>query len=103
MTTANIIQRYFDGLNQKRGWESLISDEMTFVGPGTQTKGKADYVEATNRFLQVVKSVQMSKTIIDGNDACVVSHYELVSPKGNTASTDVAEIFFVRDEKIESS
>jgi|GEM_PF-3556434 len=103
MSTRDIIQRYLDGLNKKEGWESLISEQMTFNGPGTRSKGKAAYVEAMKALLRAVKSAQVNRLIIEADSACVISHYELVSPKGSRAGFDIAEIFVIKDEKIESS
>ena len=40
---------------------------------------------------------------MEGEKACVIVHYELMSPKGNSASSDVAEILVVKDGKIGSS
>jgi ketosteroid isomerase-like protein len=40
---------------------------------------------------------------MEGEKACVIVHYELLSPKGNRASSDVAEILRVKDGKIYSS
>lgn len=103
MTTKETVHRYYDGLNQKAGWESVIADNMIFTGPKTKTQGKDAYIQATNGFLRVVRSVQISNLIIDGNNASVIAHYELVSPKGNTTGSDIAEVFVIKDGKIESS
>jgi ketosteroid isomerase-like protein len=103
MTTKETIQRYFDGINQKTGWESLIADNMAFVGAITKTSDKSGYVQATNGFLQVVQSVQITRLIAEGSHAAVIAHYNLISPKGNTSASDIAEIFEVENGKIISS
>jgi ketosteroid isomerase-like protein len=103
MTTKETIQLYYDRLNQKKDWEAMIADNMAFTGAKTKTIGKDAYVQATISFLQVVKSVQINNLITDGDKACAVTRYELASPKGNTASSDIAEIFVAKDGKIESS
>jgi ketosteroid isomerase-like protein len=50
-----------------------------------------------------VKASQVKEMIVEGEKACVIVHYELLSPKGNHASSDVAEILRVKNGKIESS
>src|SRR6266496_4713048 len=103
MKSEEIIGAYFDGIREKKGWQSLISDEMAFTSPGASTKGKDAYVEATERFLRVVKTAAIKDLIIQDDKACVLVDYELLSPKGNTANCMVAEILSMKDNKISSS
>ena len=103
MTTKQTIEVYFDGLNQKNGWENQIADDMVFDGPKTHTRGKEAYIQATSSFLKVVQSVEVSKFIVDGSQACTVAHYTLVSPSGKTGRIDLAELFKVNNGQIESS
>lgn len=103
MKTEEIIRAYFDGIRQKNGWQSLISDKMTFTSPGGSTKGKDAYVETTDRFLRVVKTAAIKDMIIQEDKACVLVDYELQSPKSNTTNCVVAEILSVKDNKISSS
>jgi ketosteroid isomerase-like protein len=101
--TKEIIQSYYDGIAQKKGWESVISDEIAFSGAGPKTKGKTAYIEGTGKFLRAVKSSKVVTMIIEGDKACTIVRYELVSPKGNNMSSDVAEILSVKNGKIDSS
>ncbi len=104
MGSREIVQGYFDGIARKKGWEDFISDEMVFFGPnmGRRT-GKEEYVTATVRFLRAVDSSKVSQMIIEGDNACAVVRYELLSPKGNRLSADIAEILSVSNGKIASS
>ena len=101
-TTRDTIQTYFDQL-YAGGWESLIADDIVFVGPSGTTRSKAAYVEGTNRFKRVAKSVEVRQLLVDGESACAVTHYTLQSPKGNTSVCDVAEILAVKDGKLAAS
>ena len=103
MTTKEIIKRYYDGIAHKDGWQSIISDEITFTGAGPSTKGKDAYITATTRFLGSVKGSSITDLIIEGNKACALVNYELLSPKGNTANCVVAEILKVNEDKITAS
>jgi hypothetical protein len=50
MTTRDTINSYFNGLEQKSGWEAFLADEMTFtsfVSPIKRVAGRGAYLEAT--------------------------------------------------------
>src|ERR1035437_2482104 len=102
-STKEIIQQYFDAINQKGDWQSLISDDIDFTGPGQITHTKEEYVKATGRFLQFVKSLKINEFIVEDNKACITVEYNLQSPKGNTSSCEVAEVLMIKDDKINSS
>ncbi len=104
MTTDDLLQHYYTGLAKKSGWETVISDHFTFVGGtgGAGIQGKTAYVEAINRFSRVFNDVAQKRSIIQGNDACVVANYSMVSPSGSTLSLDVAEVWKAKDGKLDS-
>ena len=102
-TTREIIQQYFDLISQKGDWQSLIADKMTFTSVGKITYTKDAYIEATNRFLQVVTSLKINEFIVENDKACITVEYRLQSPTGNTSSCEVAEVLMVKDGKIYSS
>jgi len=103
MSTKEIIQDYYDAINQKGDWQSFISDDITFTSVGKITYDKKSYVEATSRFLQVVKSLKINEFIVEAEKACITVEYRLQSPTGNTSSCEVAEVLMVKDGKIYSS
>ena len=100
--TKEILYQYFDGINNG-GWDLWIADDIVFTNGAKQVTGKDAYVAALGHFLQVAKSVEVKKLIIEGNNACAVASYRLQSPQGNTGVCEVAEVLFVRGGKIASS
>ncbi len=103
-TTQETVQSYYEGIKRKDGWQDFVSDSILFDGTGVKaTKGKEAYIQGTSQFLRAVKSSQVREMIIEAERACVIVHYELISPKGNSATSDVAEILLVKDGKIDSS
>jgi len=102
-STREIISKYYDLISQKGDWQSIISDDITFTKTGEITYTKKAYVEATSRFLEVVKSLKINEFIVEGNKACITVEYNLQSPKGNTTSCEVAEVLMVQNDKINSS
>jgi ketosteroid isomerase-like protein len=103
MTTRETVQKYYDGVARKDGWQSVISDDMEFVSPGSVTQGKDAYVSATARFLSMVQGSEVKQLIIEGDRACALVDYEVVTPTGNTGNCSVAEILSAKDGKIDSS
>ena len=104
MSTNEIIRRYFASIH-KGGWESYVADDFIFANSNLDkiVRGKAAYLEAAGRFFRATTSVEMRKTITEGDGACVLARYQLRSPKGKTGVCDVAEILTVKDGKISSS
>jgi ketosteroid isomerase-like protein len=105
MTTRDTVQGYFTCLKQKKGWEPFLSDDMvfnSFTSTVKQITGKAAYLEATKRFYSTIISVTVKDLLVEGEKACALTHYELRPPEGKAFSSDVAEIFKVRNGKIGS-
>jgi ketosteroid isomerase-like protein len=101
MGTKEIIESYFKALNEG-GWESYVGEEIEFASSGQKTKGKAAYVDATKKFMEVAKKVDVKKLIVEGDDACALTQYQLARP-GKKGSSDIAEILTVKEGKIVAS
>jgi len=105
MTTRDAIQGYLSSLKDKSGWEAFLSDEMVFTrftSPVKRVTGKAAYLEATKRFYSMIKSLETTDLLVDGEKACALTRYELQPPGGAVFESHVAEVFEVRDGKIQS-
>jgi ketosteroid isomerase-like protein len=105
MSTRNVIESYFKALEGKKGWESLLADDVAFTSftiPNKQITGKQLYIEATKRFYSTIRSFEVRGLIVEGSKACALTRYELKAPTGAAFQSDVAEIFSVRDGKIDS-
>lgn len=105
MTTKDTIEGYFSNLQQKTGWESFLSDDMTFTSftsPIKRVSGRAAYLESTKRFYSMITAMEVRDLVVDGNKACALTRYQLQPPQGPAFGSDVAEVFAVRDGKITS-
>jgi len=105
VTTKDTIQRYFDSLKKKSGWEAFLADDMTFtnfVSPIKHVTGKGAYLEATKRFFSMITAVELRDMIVDGDRTCALTRYELQAPGGPAFESHVAEVFKVRNGKISS-
>lgn len=104
--TRQTVQTYFDCLASRNGWESTLADDMvfsSFTSPAKRVEGRDAFLRATQRFYSMIVGVEVRDLMIDGERACALTRYELQPPNGGARFTsDVAEVFSVRNDKIES-
>lgn len=106
MTTKELLESYYKGFAQKSNWESLLSDDFKFIG-GDMTKtapiiGKSAYVEVIKRFSLLFTSMRVKQMIVNRNSACVIGNYDYLFPNGKSINGDVAEIWKVKNGKLDS-
>ena len=106
MTTKELLEIYYKGFAQKNGWDSVLSDDFKFVG-GDMTKptpilGRAAYVEVIQRFSQLFTAMRVKEMIIEEDGACVIGNYDYVFPNGKSVNGNVAEIWKVKEGKLDS-
>lgn len=105
VSTRDIILSYFDALTSKKPWDAFLAEDMrftSFVVPIKEVAGKTAYIESTRRFFSMITAVKVNHMIVEGDKACVLTHYELQPPRGDRFRSDVAEVFSVRNGKIDS-
>lgn len=105
-STRKLLETYYEGFAKKQGWESVISDGFKFIGGDmtktTPTIGKAAYIEVINRFSRVFQTMRVKEMVIDGDSACVIGNYNYKFPNGASMDGDVAEIWKVKNGKLDS-
>jgi ketosteroid isomerase-like protein len=105
-TTKEIVQQYLTHVQKRGDWASLIADDMVFTshaGPGRQITGRDEFLQATSRFYAMIVDAHVNDIIVSGEKACALTRYRLQPPNGAAAfASDVAEIFTVRNGKIDS-
>jgi ketosteroid isomerase-like protein len=105
MTTKGTIEGYFECLTKNNEWQAFLSERMLFTSytnPIKQVTGKDAYLESTKRFYSMIGSCEVRELMVDEDRACALTRYELTSPSGETFHSDVAELFTVKNDKIES-
>jgi ketosteroid isomerase-like protein len=105
MTTRETINGYFSNLRQQQGWESFLSDDISFTSftaPIKRVSGRTAYLESTKRFYSMITAVEVRDLMVDGDRACALTRYDLQLPGRPAFASDVAEVFRVRDGKITS-
>lgn len=104
MSAKELLEAYYEGLAQKNGWDSVLSEDFKFTG-GDMTKtdpltGKQAYNEVIKRFSQVFHGVRVKEMIVEEDRAFVRANYDYTFPNGKSISGDVAELWKVKDGKL---
>lgn len=103
MSTKNLIEHYYDSLDQKDNkWQDLWSEEAHFsdASLSLNAKGKAAVIQSFTPFLMGVEHVKIKQLITDGYTACTIAHYDFKNQKGEKMSQDVAEVWEVKNGKL---
>src|ERR1051325_2066820 len=102
MSTQTLIDTSYAGLATRAGWEPALADNFAFTGgpAGNGSRGKAAYGEVLRQFGRTFETVTVKKSIVDGNNACVIATYGAISPSGSRRTFDVAEVWKAADGKL---
>lgn len=99
--SKELLDNYYNELARGDAWQSSISDDFIFKGTGVGgSSGKAAYVEVIKRFRRLVENVRVKEIIANDEKACVIANYDLVSPKGNKLNFDIAEVWEIKNGKL---
>jgi ketosteroid isomerase-like protein len=102
-TTSKLIAAYYDDLKTgKERWISMLSEEVAFSGPGKSHLGKEAFKVTLNNYLRLVKSLRVKQVTTENENASVIANYDLRSPTGKEFNLDVAEIWEIKDGKLNS-
>ena len=106
MTTKELLDLYYAGLAQKKGWEDTLSDDFKLIG-GDMLKpepivGKAAYIGVIARFSKLYTNMRPTEIIIDGDRAYVTGNYDYVFPNGQALNANVAEVWTVKNGKLDA-
>lgn len=99
--TRTLLKNYYNGLSKNEHWQSLLSDDVLLTGTVVkESKGKDLFVH--NNFFRMIKGLEVRQMIVENEHAFALVSYDLVSPKGTNFSSDVAEIWRIKDNKLVS-
>lgn len=103
-STHTLIDTYYHGLANRAGWEAALSDDFVFIGgtEGSGSRGKNAYTEVLRRFGRSFETVSATQVIVDGDNACVIATYGVVSPSGKKKTVDIAEVWTARAGRLNS-
>jgi ketosteroid isomerase-like protein len=99
--TREILSKYYEGLSKKGDWHSMLAEDILLTGTiAKESRGKELFVN--NNFFKLIRGLRVKEIIVEDENACAIVNYDLMSPKGNNFQSDVAEIWKVKDGKLES-
>jgi ketosteroid isomerase-like protein len=105
VTTKDVVLAFLQRVQAKEGWEDLLSDELqfsNFAHPVRRTTGKQASLEGIRRFYAMSNAVEVESLIVEGQQACALTRYDLKPPVGASFESHIAEIFRVENGKIVS-
>ncbi len=101
METKELLDNFYKILLSKGDLDPFLSKTFLLVGAlAKETHGKDAFTNTL--FFSLVKKLAVKSLIIDGEKACVLVTYELLSPKGDKLLCDVAEIWESKGGKLAS-
>jgi ketosteroid isomerase-like protein len=106
LETKQLLETYYKGFAEKSNWESVIADDFQYIGGDMLNRapivGKQAYIEIIKRFSQRFEAMRVEQMIIDGEKACVIGNYDFQFPNGAKINGNVAELWTVKDGKLNS-
>ena len=94
-----LLERYYEGLSSEEDWHSMLADNILLTGTiAKESRGKEAFVN--NNFFKMIKDLEVKQIIAEEYKAAAVVCYDLLSPKGNRFSTEVAEIWKLEGGKL---
>lgn len=105
MTPREIIENYYDNLEQKNDvWSTMYSDEITFsdAGMNINEAGNEAVTNSFKQFLKSVEDIRVRQLIVENENICAVVLYSFCNPEGEKMSQNVSEIWRVKEGKLNS-
>ncbi len=101
LSAEKVVMSYMEALGSgMENWHEHLSDNVAFIGPIDQTKGKDAYVQLTSQFFPMVKEYKPMKLF--GNETWVTQEgiYSVNTPNGGIVDLECAEVFEISEGKI---
>ena len=96
-----LLKKYYDSLSTRNAWGHLLSEDFLLSGTVVkETRGRDLYVN--NNFFKMVGDLKVKELITEGETGFALVRYDLISPKGKPFSSEVAEFWKMKDEKLVS-
>lgn len=106
MSTESLLGQYYANLKNPESLSGLLADDFRFVG-GDMTKpdalvGRDAYVAVLRRLSTRFTQAKVERMFVDRDHAAVVARYDWTFPKTGVVPGSVAEIWTVRNERLQS-
>ncbi|MDH5692508.1 MAG: nuclear transport factor 2 family protein [Gammaproteobacteria bacterium] len=102
-TAEQVWQDYMVAVkNGGNRWQELLNDSVSFTGPLVQLYGKDEFVKMTGDFFKMISNYEIERTLSGGDAIAVEAKISVNSPTGKQVLMDVAELYTVKDGKIQA-
>ncbi len=102
-TSLETVQAFQQSLGEgTNDWQDLFTDDITFKGPVDTVVGKQANIELNKNFFPMVKGYEPKSHFEQGNLVCLEGIFTVSTPKGNTISLEMAEVYEIKNSKIQN-
>jgi len=99
--TRQLLTRYYDTLLRRKEWNELLSHDFLLTGTvARESRGRDSYMG--NSFFSLVRGAKVKEMLVVGESAFALVNYDLLSPKGKTMASDIAEFWKAKDGRLNS-
>jgi ketosteroid isomerase-like protein len=96
-----LLKNYYDRVAKGGGWGDLLSENFVLSGTIARgSSGREAYVN--NSFFKLVRGLEVEEMIAEGNTGFALVNYDVVSPKGKAFTSRVAELWKMKEGKLDS-
>lgn len=83
-------------------WQKMLADDITFVGPAEQVKGRQDFIKLNQDFFKMVTGFDVHRHAAMDNTVASEATIKVSTPQGNELALDLAEFYNIENGKIHS-
>lgn len=100
-----MIQSFYEAAARKNNdWQMYLTDSVRFADADfkSHSEGKEAFVKTYTNVLRAISSIVVKEIIAETHTACAIISYEYVNQQGEKLKQDSAEIWVVKDGKLDS-
>lgn len=102
-STKEITSDFYQAMMANNGWESYFTEGATYLGPlAGLIEGREAVVGVTSQFLERKFSGEVKSIIAEGDNSCVLTHYQIGHPSAALLEVDACEIIKIENGKVAS-
>ncbi len=83
-------------------WQSLLADDIEFIGPLMQVKGKHEFIRLNQDFFKMVTGIDIQQYTSADKAVATQTRIKANSPRGNAFEFELAEFYGIENGKIRS-
>lgn len=98
----DVVKKFYDITNNKKGegLETILTEDMVFIGPLMKTSGAKEYIKSTIQLIQMHRATRMLKQFVNEDDVCSLYEMDIATPAGKILTLEIADWILVKDGKV---